>query len=128
MYEAAPRGHAACVPRMAILGPEGKEAMARHCARAASLTFIAVSRVAGVTEWANVTLIRGRGAYVKRSPATNSVDLRRSAGCAGSRLGGPELQASGIPRRGNRGANGPASDRRTDAGQHGALTNQAAIR
>ena len=86
----------ACVPRMAILGPEGKEAIARHCARAASLTFIAASRFARVKDWANVTLISARGAYVKRSPATNSADLRWSAGCAGSRLGGPELQASCI--------------------------------
>ena len=33
---------------------------------------------------------------MKRSPATNSVDVRCNAGCAGSRLGGPELQASCI--------------------------------
>ena len=84
---------------MAILGPEGKKATARHCARAASLAFIAVSRVARVKDRANVTLMRASGAYVKRSPATNSVDLRCSAGCTGSRLDGPEPQASGIARR-----------------------------
>lgn len=83
----------ACVPRMAILGPAGKEAIDRHCARAASLTFIAASKFARVKDWPNVTLIRARGTYVKRLPATNSAVLRWSAGCAGSRLGGPELQA-----------------------------------